>query len=131
MSQISSPCVNICKLEDNICQGCFRSIEEISNWTTYTDQEKKLVLELASIRKIQKEHTMEDWINEPTFLSHAEISEVFVWWPKRCRYTDQILWFTLAMRGRISFFPLDGNVYYEDRYYDSEEFIMRTLKNGY
>ena len=129
--QVASPCVNICKLEGNICQGCFRSLEEISNWTTYTDQEKRLVLELTVVRKIQKEYQMgEDWVNEPTFLDNATLSEVFVWWPKKCRYTDQILWLTFAMRGRITYFPPDNKPYHEDRYYHSEEFIMRTLKNG-
>lgn len=132
MSQIASPCVNICKMQDDVCQGCFRSIEEISNWTSYTDQEKRLTLNLIKIRKKQKEYLMgEDWINEPTFLDNATVSEVFVWWPKKCRYTDKMLWLTPAMRARIVYFPQDGKVYYEDRYYDSEEFILRTLKNGY
>lgn len=72
-----------------------------------------------------------DWINEPTFLHDATLSEVFVWWPHRCRYTDRLLWLTYATRARIAYFPRDGKVYYEDRYYDSSEFIIRTLKNGY
>ena len=56
MSQVASPCVNICKLVNNICKGCSRTIEEISNWTRYSDSEKKLVLELIKIRNLKKEH---------------------------------------------------------------------------
>ena len=56
MSQVASPCINICKLENNICQGCFRTLEKISHWTRYNDSEKRLVLELTKIRKLDKEH---------------------------------------------------------------------------
>lgn len=40
-----SPCINICKLDKNkICIGCFRTIDEIANWTKYTDAEKLKVI---------------------------------------------------------------------------------------
>ena len=50
-----SPCVALCKLsEDDICIGCKRTIEEIINWRTYTDNQKKAVLaRLESAKKIQ------------------------------------------------------------------------------
>ena len=50
-----SPCVALCKLsEDDICIGCKRTIEEIINWRTYTDNQKKAVLaRLESTEKIQ------------------------------------------------------------------------------
>ena len=39
-----SPCVALCKLtEGDICIGCKRTIEEIINWRTYTDNQKKAV----------------------------------------------------------------------------------------
>ena len=39
-----SPCVALCKLtEEDICIGCKRTIEEIINWRTYTDNQKKVV----------------------------------------------------------------------------------------
>ena len=39
-----SPCVASCKLtEEDICIGCKRTIEEIINWRTYTDNQKKAV----------------------------------------------------------------------------------------
>lgn len=42
---VTSPCINICRLDDNkICVGCNRTIEEITAWTKYTDKEKLEVL---------------------------------------------------------------------------------------
>lgn len=48
---IKSPCINICKLKDDICQGCFRTPKEISLWSHLFDAEKKVVLEKAKKRK--------------------------------------------------------------------------------
>jgi|LauGreSuBDMM15SN_2_FD.fasta_scaffold745123_2 predicted Fe-S protein YdhL (DUF1289 family) len=39
-----SPCVRICTLnEDKLCIGCGRNIEEIKNWTTFSDDCKNTV----------------------------------------------------------------------------------------
>lgn len=49
---INSPCVrNCCLNEDNICLGCFRSIDEICQWSAATEQQKKAIIGLASARK--------------------------------------------------------------------------------
>lgn len=37
---MKSPCVGICTLEGNICIGCDRTIQEISNWGKKMDKEK-------------------------------------------------------------------------------------------
>jgi len=50
---VSNPCVSICYLDDDdICQGCFRSGQEISHWGNYTNAEKKQVME--SVRQREK-----------------------------------------------------------------------------
>ena len=43
---IESPCINICKLDPNtdLCLGCNRTIEEITNWSTMNDSNKKKIL---------------------------------------------------------------------------------------
>ena len=41
MIELASPCVNICKVKDNVCIGCGRTLEEIANWTAMTNQERK------------------------------------------------------------------------------------------
>ncbi|MCX2981799.1 DUF1289 domain-containing protein [Halieaceae bacterium IMCC14734] len=43
--QISSPCVSICFLdEEDICQGCYRSAIEITDWSMLNDDGKREVL---------------------------------------------------------------------------------------
>ena len=46
-SMSNSPCVGKCSTSmapfDEICKGCGRSIEEIRDWETYTDLDKKLI----------------------------------------------------------------------------------------
>ena len=42
--KIDTPCVNICRLDDQrICVGCFRSVEEIAGWSRMTELEKAAV----------------------------------------------------------------------------------------
>lgn len=47
-----SPCVNICELnKDDICTGCFRSLDEIVLWSGYSDQDKRDILNNSLQRK--------------------------------------------------------------------------------
>jgi predicted Fe-S protein YdhL (DUF1289 family) len=42
---IASPCVNICYLDDHdICQGCYRSGQEITAWMKLDNEGRKQVL---------------------------------------------------------------------------------------
>ena len=41
---ICSPCVGICKLENAICIGCYRTTEQIINWINYTDKERDRIM---------------------------------------------------------------------------------------
>ena len=47
-----SPCTNICKLnpKNNLCEGCFRTSEEISNWSKYSDVEKRNIIAILKNR---------------------------------------------------------------------------------
>jgi len=50
---INSPCVrNCCLNEDDNCLGCFRSLEEITLWSTASDDDRKKILTLCDIRRI-------------------------------------------------------------------------------
>ncbi len=51
--KLVSPCIALCQLtEDDICVGCKRTIEEITNWRTYTDSQKQAVFtRLESLEK--------------------------------------------------------------------------------
>ena len=39
-----SPCKKICELVNDICIGCGRTKEEISNWTKITHEERILIM---------------------------------------------------------------------------------------
>jgi len=37
---VKSPCIGVCLLSENVCLGCHRTAEEITNWMYMTDKEK-------------------------------------------------------------------------------------------
>ena len=43
---VKSPCVGICvmNLEGNFCKGCGRTIDQITHWINYTDEQKKEII---------------------------------------------------------------------------------------
>jgi len=41
---IKTPCISVCKMERGICKGCKRTLEEISKWRSYTDQEREKIM---------------------------------------------------------------------------------------
>lgn len=42
---VASPCVNVCRLNDlGWCEGCFRTLHEIAEWTAMSDDQKLAVL---------------------------------------------------------------------------------------
>jgi len=55
VSEVKSPCKNICHLVNRVthmlCVGCFRTQDEIVQWSEYSDKEKNQVL-----IRIRKEH---------------------------------------------------------------------------
>ena len=42
---LRSPCIGVCRLdvETGFCEGCYRTIEEIANWSTLSDDGKRAV----------------------------------------------------------------------------------------
>ena len=49
-----SPCINVCKLnpKNNLCEGCLRTSEEISNWSKYSDNKKRNIISILKNRKL-------------------------------------------------------------------------------
>jgi predicted Fe-S protein YdhL (DUF1289 family) len=39
-----SPCIKVCRVVKKICIGCRRTIDEISQWSSYTDQQRHEVM---------------------------------------------------------------------------------------
>ena len=47
-----SPCISVCYLdEQEICQGCFRSADEIADWLMVSAQQKREILARAEERR--------------------------------------------------------------------------------
>ena len=49
---LDSPCIDICQMdsESGLCVGCGRTIEEIANWSSYTNEKKKDILKQLKSR---------------------------------------------------------------------------------
>ncbi|MBL8478312.1 MAG: DUF1289 domain-containing protein [Sterolibacteriaceae bacterium] len=48
---VESPCINICKMEDGLCIGCFRTLDEIACWANVDDDGKRLILAAVAQRR--------------------------------------------------------------------------------
>lgn len=48
---IASPCISVCALDENdICAGCYRHVDEITEWASYNNAEKLEVLKKSQKR---------------------------------------------------------------------------------
>jgi len=49
---METPCVKICEIdpEDGLCQGCRRSRHEIARWSSYTDSERRRIMQELKTR---------------------------------------------------------------------------------
>lgn len=53
---VESPCIrNCCLSENDICLGCFRSLEEITRWNEADNQERINILQNAGQRQKDKQ----------------------------------------------------------------------------
>ena len=50
---IGSPCTNVCKMnpETELCEGCFRTLDEIAAWSGMNPEEKRAVLARLPARR--------------------------------------------------------------------------------
>ena len=50
---VASPCINVCRMngETGLCEGCFRSLDEIAGWSRHGDDEKLRILALVAERR--------------------------------------------------------------------------------
>lgn len=52
---VKSPCISVCALdEEDICEGCYRSAQEITEWSVMGDEGRRQVLERARRRFEQR-----------------------------------------------------------------------------
>ena len=50
--EIRSPCISVCVLDENdICMGCYRSAEEVTDWFMAGDEEKRAIMQRVEQRR--------------------------------------------------------------------------------
>ncbi|ARN76051.1 DUF1289 domain-containing protein [Oceanicoccus sagamiensis] len=43
--EVKSPCISVCVLnEEDVCEGCYRSAQEITDWSVLSLQDKQAVM---------------------------------------------------------------------------------------
>ena len=49
---VASPCIKVCVLDArNVCVGCGRTIDEITQWARLTEEQRRLVVDRAQQRR--------------------------------------------------------------------------------
>jgi predicted Fe-S protein YdhL (DUF1289 family) len=51
--EVASPCINVCKMnpETALCEGCYRTLDEIASWAALSDDEKRAILARLAARR--------------------------------------------------------------------------------
>jgi len=45
MRTVSSPCIQVCQLSpDNVCYGCGRTLQQITDWAKYSEPERLRIM---------------------------------------------------------------------------------------
>jgi predicted Fe-S protein YdhL (DUF1289 family) len=52
----ASPCINVCTLDvaTGLCQGCFRTLEEISLWSRVSNDQRLDILAAVALRREER-----------------------------------------------------------------------------
>lgn len=55
IAPVPSPCINVCRMDQATgwCEGCLRTIDEISGWSAYDDATKRAVWDQLEGRHAQ------------------------------------------------------------------------------
>lgn len=50
---VPSPCINVCRMNPHtgLCEGCLRTIDEIAQWSTASDEVKRAVWREICLRR--------------------------------------------------------------------------------
>ncbi len=48
---VKSPCIDVCITREGVCIGCYRTLEEMASWASYTEEQKARVLENIKQRR--------------------------------------------------------------------------------
>lgn len=59
MESVKSPCIRECKISEGKCAGCGRTLSEISNWRTYSDEQKAAVINRIKVDSVWPDLTFQ------------------------------------------------------------------------
>jgi len=52
-TEVLSPCISECRLDDeSICQGCYRSVDDIVSWRTLDNADRLKAVDAAKQRRL-------------------------------------------------------------------------------
>lgn len=69
-------------------------------------------------------------VNLENFLLETKIKHIFSVWPRRCRITNKLLWFTWCWRATISYPIFFADWYTEYMFFDEKCFLLLRIKYG-
>jgi len=57
---IASPCINLCKMDarTGLCQGCYRTLDEITQWSRTDDTTRSQILNAVAERRMAQVATL-------------------------------------------------------------------------
>lgn len=54
---VPSPCISVCRMDEStgLCEGCFRTLDEIALWSQLDDDTRRDVLDAVARRRFLRE----------------------------------------------------------------------------
>lgn len=54
---VASPCTNVCRMDGatGLCEGCFRTLDEIAYWSRFDNEQKRSILNAVAQRKAEQD----------------------------------------------------------------------------
>ncbi|MEO1248749.1 MAG: DUF1289 domain-containing protein [Pseudomonadota bacterium] len=61
--KVPSPCVSVCRIDttNGFCRGCLRTLDEITQWPSLTDEEKDALWQVLWKRKADRKAGKVEW----------------------------------------------------------------------
>lgn len=48
---VASPCIGVCRMrDDDVCEGCLRTLDEIAEWSIASDSRRRAILDALAAR---------------------------------------------------------------------------------
>jgi predicted Fe-S protein YdhL (DUF1289 family) len=58
---MQSPCKKLCRIEDDVCIGCNRTLYEVAAWSRLTDEERLRIMgTLDNPNRIEEGHALQN-----------------------------------------------------------------------